>query len=124
MSKKIITESEYEIMKVLWKKNKPASLGEILGELGDKWVRNTVGTMLTRLCEKGVVAYETKGKSYLYYATLNKKAYSIDETKSFLSKLYDGSIGKLVASLYESSEITDDEINELLEIIRKNEEKN
>ena len=118
MARQTVTESEYEIMKVLWKEEHPISLGEILKKLSKtKWSRNTVGTMLVRLCEKGVVSYEQKGKSYLYYAVLKEKDYSISETKSFLMKLYDGSVGNLVASLYENKEISQEEIDSLRKII-------
>lgn len=117
MGKSIITGSEYEIMKVLWKADKALSLGEILSELDVKWTRNTVGTLLVRLAEKGAVSYEKHGKSNLYYAVLKEKEYSISETKSFLSKLYEGSIGNLVASLYESRELSEKEIEELRKII-------
>ena len=118
MARQTVTESEYEIMIVLWKEEHPISLGEILKKLSKtKWSRNTVGTMLVRLCEKGVVSYEQKGKSYLYYAVLKEKDYSISETKSFLMKLYDGSVGNLVASLYENKEISQEEIDSLRKII-------
>jgi len=72
MSKKIITESEYEIMKILWSKNTPLSLGEILSELGDKWVRNTVGTMLTRLARKGLFLTKQKEKAIYIMQLLTK----------------------------------------------------
>ena len=78
---------------------------------------STVGILLVRLCEKGVVSYERKGKSNLYYAVLDKRDYSMSETKSFLSKLYNGSVGNLVASLFESREISRDEIENLRKII-------
>lgn len=118
MARQIITETEYELMKVLWKAEKPLSLGEILTAVSDKhWVRNTVGTMLSRLCDKGVVAYNKKGKSNLYYAVLPEREYSMNETKSFLSRLYNGSIGNLVASLYQNREISQVEIEELRKII-------
>lgn len=118
MARQIITETEYELMKVLWKAEKPLSLGEILTAVSDKhWVRNTVGTMLSRLCDKGVVAYDKKGKSNLYYAVLPEQEYSMNETRSFLSRLYNGSIGNLVASLYQNKEISQGEIEELRKII-------
>ena len=123
MAKQVITESEYEIMKVLWSENGPLSLGEILAKLKGKWARNTVGTMLVRLCEKNVVSYNVKGKSYLYYAVLKENDYNIDETKSFLSKLYNGSIGNMIASLYENKEISNDEIDRLRKFINENSEK-
>lgn len=114
---KTITESEYEIMRVLWKLDKPVSLGEIMGELGDKWARNTVGTLLVRLAEKGAVDAERAGKANLYYPLIKESEYSMSETKSFLSKLYKGSIGNLVACLYENKELSDEEIESLRRII-------
>lgn len=121
MARQTVTESEYELMKILWQSEKPMSLGEILKSLSEenKWTRNTVGTLLVRLHEKGAVAYDKKGKSYLYYAVLQQKDYSISETKSFLSKLYKGSIGNLVASLYENKEISQEEIDNLRKIINE-----
>lgn len=119
MARQTITESEYELMKILWEANEPLSLGEILKSLSseNKWTRNTVGTLLVRLCEKGVVSYEKKGKSNLYYAVMEQKDYSMTETRSFLSKLYNGSVGNLVASLFENKEISREEIESLRKII-------
>ena len=118
MTRQTVTETEYALMKVLWKAEKPLSLGEILAQVREKnWVRNTVGTMLSRLCDKGVVAYEKKGKTNLYYALLPEQEYSMKETKSFLAKLYQGSVGNLVASLYQNKEISQDEIDTLKKII-------
>lgn len=117
MAKHSVTEAEYELMKILWKNEMPMSLGEIMAELDGKWARNTVGTMLVRLCEKGVVAYDKCGKSYLYYSLLKEQDYSMNETRSFLSKLYNGSVGNLVAALYESKAISRDEIEDLRKIV-------
>lgn len=114
---KTITESEYEIMKILWKSNSTSGLGEIMDALGDKWARNTVGTLLARLAEKGVIGIKKQGKSNLYYAIVKERDYSMSETKSFLEKLYKGSIGNLVACLYENEELSKDEIESLRKII-------
>lgn len=114
---KRITESEYEIMKILWKKKDAMGLSEIMDALGDKWARNTVGTLLTRLLEKGAVGAEKHGKSNFYYALIQKEDYNMNETKSFLSKLYEGSIGNLVACLYENKELSEEEIDNLRRII-------
>lgn len=117
MSKNNITESEYEIMKVLWKREEALGLGEIMAQLGDKWARNTVGTLLARLSEKDAIGVIKQGKSNLYYAIMKEKDYSMSETKSFLSKLYEGSVGNLVASLFENKALSDKEIDDLRKII-------
>lgn len=117
MARNMITESEYEVMKVLWGATDALPLGEIIAQLDTKWSRNTVGTLLTRLCEKGVIQIEKRGKSNLYYPVLKENEYSITETKSFLSKLYEGSVGNLVASLFENKELSEKDIEELKKII-------
>lgn len=117
MARNTITESEYELMKILWGAEKELSLGEIMAQLDVNWARNTVGTLLTRLSEKGVVGSRKMGKSNLYYPILGEKDYNISETKSFLSKLYEGSVGNLVASLFENKELSTEDIEELKKII-------
>ena len=53
------------------------------------------------------------GKTNCYYPIMKRSEYSINETKSFLSKLYGGSVKRMVASLYENEEISEDEVDEL-----------
>ena len=89
MAKKTVTESEYEIMKILWESDAPITVGEVykrLPEAEKRWSKNTVATLLVRLCEKGAAAYEKKGSCHLYYATLDRADYSVSETKSFVSR--------------------------------------
>ncbi len=118
MSKQRITESEYAIMQVLWDANKPMELGEIMKRLPEnKWARNTVATLLMRLSEKGVAAYEKKGKFNMYYAAMTKEDYGAAETRSLLYKLYNGSVKNLVASLYNKRAISQDEIDSLREML-------
>lgn len=94
------------------------TIGEILKQLPDdnEWTRNTVASLLVRLCDKNVIAYNKKGKYHYYYPVLKKQEYSISETKSFLSKMFGGSVGNMVASLYESKELSQTDIDELKKI--------
>lgn len=120
MSKQTITESEYEIMKILWEKTSPIGLGEIIKELPEgKWARNTVSTLLARLCEKGIAGYNKKGNINMYFAAVNRDEYRKNETKSFLSKLYGGSVKNLVAAFYEENEISDDDLKSLRKMLSK-----
>ncbi len=119
MSRQQITESEYEIMKILWSAGEPLSMGEIykgLSDMGKSWSKNTAATLLSRLCEKGVCAYEKRGAHHYYYPVIEKNDYSIDEAKSFISKLFGGSVKNMVASLYENDELSKKDIEELKEL--------
>jgi BlaI family penicillinase repressor len=119
MPKAAITEAELEVMTVLWKSDVPLSSHDLCAELKDKsWKYTTVSTLLSRLAEKGAVAYEKKGKSYFYTPLLDENDYKIKRTKNLIGKIYDGSVKNLVAALYESNEISERDIEELRKMFR------
>ncbi len=112
--KQTITDSEYLIMKVLWKSGKKMTVAEVAEALeGSDWTASTVSTFLQRLLKKGVVACNKKGKSNLYYPLLKQNEYDLCETESFLSKIYRGSVKNLVAALYENKKLSEDDISDL-----------
>lgn len=109
-----ISESELEIMKVLWKKGQPMSVQDICDEMVDKeWKYSTVATLLGRMMKKEAVEGRKRGYVYYYQPLLDEKEYKISQAKKFVSKLYDGSVKKLVVSLVENEELPDEDIAEL-----------
>ncbi len=118
MPRQNVTESEYELMKILWSSKEAMTIGEIhrrLPESESKWSKNTVATLLVRLSEKNIIAYDKKGKYHYYYPVLRENEYSLSETKSFLSKMFGGSVKNMMASLYSNKELSKEEIDELRE---------
>ncbi len=113
-TKQVITDSEYEVMKVLWQAEKKLTVGEItlcLSESG--WADSTVSTFLQRLLKKGVISCEKKGKKNLYYPILKQSEYSLDQTQSLISRIYNGSAKSLVAALFREKKLSREDISEL-----------
>ncbi len=109
-----ISESELEIMKVLWAKELPMSVQDICDEMiNTEWKYSTVATLLGRMVKKGAIEGKKKGYLYYYKPLLDKKEYKISQAKKFVSKLYDGSVKNLVVSLFENKELSDEDIAEL-----------
>ncbi len=118
MARHTITESEYELMKIIWKAENPMTIGEILKQLPEnKWTRNTVASLLVRLSDKGIIAYNKEGKYHYYYSVLQEQDYSLSETKSFLSKMFGGSVKNMVASLYANKALSQKDIDELRNLL-------
>lgn len=116
-TKQTITDSEYEVMKILWKSKEKMTVSGVVKSLkGNDWSPSTVSTFLQRLLKKGVVGCEKKENSNLYYPILKEKDYDLQETESFLSKIYKGSVKNLVASLYENKKLSKEDISELKEM--------
>lgn len=113
-TKQNVTDSEYQIMKILWESEEKMTVSEVMDSLdSSEWTASTISTFLQRLLKKGIVACEKKGKANLYYPVLKQEEYDISETESFLSKIYKGSVKNLVAALYENKKLSKDDISDL-----------
>ena len=126
VKKKInISESEWYIMNVLWD-NEGLELKEITNKLMDNtnWKSATIRTMLLRLINKGFVKADTSTGVYKYFAIIDKENCVKEEAKSFLDRIYKGSISQFISSFAKSGDISEKEKNEILEIISSMEDNN
>jgi len=115
-----LSDGEWKLMNLLWEKA-PRTIAQIVSALKDDtgWTKGTVFIMLSRLADKGAVRFETGGQSKLFYPVLQKEDAASYETESFLSKVFDGSIGLMVASMAGQRALTKDDIDELYAILRQ-----
>lgn len=125
-----ITESEWQIMELVWdreKQDQPVGItqSELMALLGKKWNKNTVHTFLTRLCEKGFLAVDREASPHRYSALISREVCEEEERKSFLERVYQGSAGRMVASFVRSGGLSKEEakqLREMLDEIEKGEE--
>lgn len=112
--KQTITDSEYTIMKILWRTDAKMTVADVVRELeGNDWTASTVSTFLQRLLKKEVISCDKKGKTNLYYPLLKQSEYDLRETENFLSKIYKGSVKNLVAALYENKKLSNEDVSDL-----------
>jgi len=119
-----LSDSEWKIMKLLWKRS-PYTLGELAKVLEREtgWTRATVFVMLKRLIAKGAVRVDEEAKVHAYYPIIKRRDVAPIETESFLNRVYDGSIGMLFTALTERKSLSDKEIAELRQILDNAEKK-
>lgn len=116
-----ISESEWAVMKTIWG-DAPKTLPEVLSALKHTgWSTTTVQTYLARLVKKGALATERQGKGYLYYPTLPEADCQIAEGRSFLNRVYNGSLAQMVRGFVKSGSLSADELDELKKLIEEQE---
>lgn len=115
-----IAQSEWIIMERLWE-DPPKTLMELKRELEQEtsWAKSTVATMLTRMLDKGVIRYETDGKTKQFYPAVTRQEVTMAETDSMLARLYHGSVGMMVSTLVDNKKLSRQEIEELLNILQE-----
>lgn len=115
-----ISESELEIMKLLWEKS-PLTSNEIIDSIDPSmnWSDNTVKTFINRLLNKEAIVNERSGRSYLYYPNVSYDEFLERENKSFLNTIYGGSVDLLLSKFIEDENLSDDDIDELQKILNE-----
>lgn len=112
---KKLSDSEFEIMKVLWSREDPMTSNEILDGVRDKydWKLSGLMTLLARMVDKGYVYCDRSTRTNYYTAVVSQDQYKFQESETFLEKLYDKSATKLIAHLCKGKKISQKEIREL-----------
>jgi len=110
-----LTNAEFELMEGVWRTDEPITSATIMTNLanGKDWKPTTVLTLLGKLADKGYIAGIKQGRSYVYTVLVSREEYLKQETTSFLSRLYQGSLKNMVAALYDDKTISREDLDEL-----------
>ena len=118
MNKVKLSDSEWFIMNVLW--NRPGlELKDIKSSLEKDtgWPSGRIRTMLLRLIDKEAVYVDKSIGVHKYFPAIAKGNCLKEEGRSFLKRIYSGSLSEFIASFAKSGEISVKEQQEILEII-------
>ena len=115
-----ISDSEWDVMKIVWEAG-PLTAGQIVQRMVGQsdWHPRSIKTLLSRLVKKGAVAMEEDGKRYLYRAKVTREACRRYETRSFLSRVFDGAVAPALVHFLKQSDLSREELEELKRILER-----
>ena len=118
-----LTNSEWYVLDCLWERS-PQTVMELVAALRERlgWAKSTTITTLRRMEDKGLVLCAVEGRTKHYTPAVRRDNAVRGETRSFLDKVYRGSVGLMMSALAEDQALSKAEIDELYEILRKAEE--
>ncbi len=111
-----ISDSELELMKIIWGNGGTALYAQIMEALSKKgrtWQKNTIITLLSRLVDKGFLKTNKIGRRNQYTAIVSASDYQTAQTQTLLDKLYEGSARGLVSTLIEKELLSTEDYEEL-----------
>ncbi len=111
-------DSELRLMEIIWS-NAPISAKEIslLANQEIGWNKNTTYTILKKLVQKEAVKRSEPGFICTFLVT--REQIQIEETKSLIDKLYNGSIKAFFSTFLQNESLNEEELKELKRIIDK-----
>ena len=114
-----ISDSELEVMKVLWEAGDALPITEIRTVLQARrgWEATTVKTLVSRLVTKGALQQE-KRNVYYYRPLIGREEYSDWAAQDLVDRLFKGSARRLVATLFKSDGLSAADLKELRDMFK------
>lgn len=111
---KTLTEKEEELMQIFWERG-PLYVRQIVELYPDpKPHFNTISTFVRLLEQKGYVAHEKTGNTYLYRAAVSREEHSRTTLRKVVDRYFGNSLSGVVSALFKDEQLTDDEIRDLI----------
>ena len=123
------SQSEWLIMEVFWASEKTSlTAKEVIKKIRDKTDMSPrmVRVLINRLCQKGVLSYtvyEHDLRVYHYSVVKTKEQCQKEKSRKFIDSYFEGSRTNAMAALLQSAKLTDEQYQELEEILEQCKEK-
>ena len=121
--KRRLAEAEWEVMDGVWQFGRRVTVREVVDHLypnGEK-AYTTVQTIMNILTAKGVLDREKIGPVNVYRPALSRQDVAQTETRTLVSRMFEGSFGALATYLVDSGELSKKELDELRALIEERE---
>lgn len=114
-----ISNSEWEVMRVVWTLKKATSK-EIIDNLQQQnWKPATVKTLIGRLVNKKVLGVHAEKRPYIYYPLVDETKSMDNAATELFEHLCDMKKGKVLVSLLNQTELDKKDIDQMQSILSK-----
>ncbi len=114
-----LTKAEEKIMNILWDIGK-GFIKDILDQYPDpKPPYNSVSTIVRVLVKKEIVGFTAYGNSHLYHPLISKEDYREGQLSRLVSKYYNNSLKQVVNFFSESKQLSESEVNEVMQMLEE-----
>ena len=119
-----LTPTEWAVLECLWTQA-PQTLMQLVAQLKQSmgWAKSTTTTMVRRMEEKELIASRPNGRGKDFYPNVNREQAVMQETRSFLKRVYGGSVRLMMSAMAEQKQLTQEEIDALYAILKEAEVK-
>lgn len=108
---------ERRFAELIWR-HEPLSSGQLvkLCQQELNWKKSTTYTVLRRLCQRGIF----QNRDSVVTSLLTEQEFDARQSQQFVKEAFDGSLPKFLAAFTRQKKLTEREIEELEQFLRKN----
>ena len=121
---RIPSESEWQIMEIIWQEGDGITSAEILKKLKGHtdMTERTIRVLLSRLCGKGLLTSipdERDNRVLHYHASCDRDSCLKEKSRSFIDHYFGGSNASAIASFIGCEKLSEEEIRMLEELLNE-----
>jgi BlaI family transcriptional regulator, penicillinase repressor len=115
-----LTELQIEVLSVLWKHGE-ASVADVHQALEPSTglARKTIGTLLFRLEQQGVIGHREDGREYFYSACVTREQVERAMVGSVLGRLFRGDVAAMVSHALRAEEVEPGDVERVREMLER-----
>lgn len=115
-----ISGNEWSVLAKLWERS-PLTLKQLCDTVGREngWTKHGVISTLKRMESKGSITIEQTVERKYFYPAITEAQAKAHETSVLANKAYGGSKLLLVSNIVNEEDLSDEEIDELMTILKK-----
>jgi predicted transcriptional regulator len=115
---RLLTETELELMTILWKLN-GGTVNDVIAELPKdrKLAYTSVSTILRILEQKEILKSRKEGRGHLYLPILSKERYESISLDHLVSKVFEGTPTSLVRRLLETDGLSEKDLKAIRSLL-------
>jgi len=109
-----ISDAEWLVMQVLWS-NPGLTAEDVVSTLEGQvaWNPRTIRTLISRLHQKRALVHKKDGRKYRYWPAVNREICVRQERRSFIHRVYGGTVTPMLAAFIEDAKLSVEDIGEL-----------
>ncbi|MBT8189104.1 MAG: BlaI/MecI/CopY family transcriptional regulator [Saprospiraceae bacterium] len=112
---KRLTRSEEELMQMIWQYG-PCTVSQLISHMDNpKPPHSTISSIMRILEKKGFVNHKAYGRTYEYFAVVDKQSYSRFSLKNLAKNYFEGSMNDMVSFLVRENDLSLNDLGELLD---------
>jgi len=113
-----LTDLQLQIMGVVWDRDE-ATVGDVHGALAERTglARKTIGTLLARLEQQGLLSHREEGREYVYRATVSRDEVGRATARNLLARLFQGDLSAFVSHALDANEVEPGDVERVREMI-------
>jgi predicted transcriptional regulator len=116
-----LPEAEFDVMQAVWNGEAPMTTNYLMKAIGNArgWKAPTLISFLVRLEKRGFIVSCKKGKERYYTPVAKREDYLSQVTEQFVARYHGGSFVNLLDALYSEKDFSTDEVDALLEWLKR-----